>query len=63
MGDPSASAMFTIAVGSVLWIIMMIMILNNEFKSKKVKKIWIIIMLICPPSALLFPFIGIKQLK
>lgn len=63
MIDPNATAMMTISVGSILWIVMMIMIVNNEFKSKKIKKIWIVVMIICPPSALLFPFIGMKQLK
>lgn len=61
--DPAATSMMTIAVGSILWIVMMIIVLNNKFKNPKHKKIWIIAMILCPPSALLFPFIGMKQLK
>ena len=63
MGDANASAMFTIAVGSILWLVMMIMVLKNEFHNRKVKIAWIVAFIICPPSALLFPFIGMKHIK
>ncbi len=63
MVENSEMAMFTYAIGFVLWIIMFIMVLKNEFKTPKVKIIWIVAFIFFPPSALLFPFIGMKQLK
>lgn len=59
----SPQALITLCVGGVLWIIMMIMVLKNEFHNKKVKTAWIIALIVCPPSCLLFPFIGMKHIK
>jgi hypothetical protein len=56
-------AMITFVVGFILWIIMFIITLKNEFKKPRHKVIWIAALLLFPPSALLFPFIGMKQLK
>lgn len=63
MSENPEMAMITLATGGVLWCIMMIMVLKNEFHNKKVKIIWIVAFIICPPSALLFPFIGMKHIK
>ena len=63
MVESSQMAMMTYAVGFVLWIIMFIIVLKNEFKKPKLKTIWIVALLLCPPSALLFPFIGFNQTK
>ncbi len=63
MVENSEMAMVTYAIGFVLWIIMFIMVLKNEFKTPKVKIIWVAAFLLFPPSAILFPFIGMKQLK
>lgn len=63
MVDQSVSTIFTLAVGGVLWLIMLIIVLKNEFKNPKMKKIWLIALILCPPSALLFPFIGMNQTK
>lgn len=61
--ETTPQTMITLTVGAVLWIIMMIMVLRNEFHNKKVKKIWIAAFILCPPSCLLFPFIGMKHIK
>lgn len=61
--DPQVMSMITLAIGSVLWIIMMIITLKSEFTNKNHKKYWIIALLLFPPSCLLFPFIGMKQTK
>lgn len=63
MAEPTVSSLITLTVGGVLWLIMFIIVLKNEFKNPKMKKIWIIALLVFPPSALLFPFIGMNQTK
>lgn len=63
MAEISEMAMITYAVGFVLWIIMFIMILKNEFHNPKVKIAWIVALLFFPPTALLFPFLGMKHIK
>ena len=63
MVEISEAAMITYAVGFVLWIIMFIMVLKNEFHNPKVKIAWIVAFLFFPPSALLFPFLGMKHIK
>lgn len=63
MAEPTVSSMITLTVGGVLWLIMMIVVLKSEFLNPKMKKVWIIAMIVFPPSALLFPFIGMKQTK
>ena len=50
-------------IGFALWIYAFIKTLMGEFKSKTNKIVWIIALIFLPPSALLFPFIGLKQLK
>lgn len=62
VADP-ALAMVTFAIGFILWLIMFIIILKNEFKKPKLKVVWIVLFIFVPPSAILFPFIGMKQLK
>ena len=52
--------MITLGVGALLWIIMMIIVLKNQFHDKKIKRNWIIALILVPPSCLLFPFIGMK---
>ena len=56
-------AMMTIAIGGVLWLVMFIMAAKNQFHNKKVKIAWLVIMIFLPPTALLFPFIGMKHMK
>lgn len=56
-------AMITLSVGGLLWIIMMVMVAKNEFHNKKAKIAWIIAFIVCPPTVLLFPFVGMKQMK
>lgn len=61
--ENSPQTMITLLVGAVLWLIILIMVLRNEFHNKKVKKVWVIVLILFPPSCLLFPFIGMKHLK
>lgn len=50
-------------VGFFIWVFAFIMTLKSEFKNNTNKIIWIIALLFLPPSALLFPFIGMNQIK
>ena len=61
--NPEVMGMVTLLIGGVLWLVMMGITLKNEFKVKKYKTYWIIALLVFPPSFILFPFIGMKQLK
>lgn len=61
--ENSPQTMITLVVGGVLWLIMMIMVLKNEFHNKKVKIAWIVAFILIPPSCLLFPFVGMKHIK
>lgn len=61
--EPQAMTMLTLAMGAVLWVIMLVIIIKSEFHKKEHKKYWLIAMFILPPSCLLFPFIGMKQTK
>jgi|GEM_PF-6086985 len=63
MENLTVSMMITCAVGSVLWIIMLIIVLKNQFHKPKLKIVWLVALFVFPPSALLFPFIGMNQIK
>lgn len=63
MIDLTAVNMLTLAMGAVLWIIMFIIVVKSKFHNPKHKTIWILLFIFCPPAALLFPFIGMKQTK
>jgi len=63
MSENPEMAMMTFAVGGLLWIIMVIMAAKNQFHNKKVKIAWLVAMIFVPPTALLFPFIGMKHMK
>jgi hypothetical protein len=61
--NPLASVFISIIIGLIIWIYAMIRTYKSEFHNPKLKKVWIIALILFPPSALLFPFIGDKQTK
>lgn len=63
MENLTVSMLMTCSVGFVLWLIMLVIIIKNQFHNPKLKTIWLIALFVFPPSALLFPFIGMKQTK
>ena len=56
-------AMIVYLIGFFLWVYAFIKTLISEFYNNTNKIIWIIVLLFLPPTALLFPFIGINQIK
>ncbi len=55
--------MIVYVIGFLLWVYAFIKTLMSEFKNNTNKLIWIIVLIFLPPTALLFPFIGLKQIK
>lgn len=46
-----------------LWVYAFFSVLTNEFSNSANKIIWIILLIFLPLSAILYPFIGVKQIK
>ena len=61
--NPLASVFVSIVIGAIIWIYAFLRTTRSEFHNPKLKKVWIIALVLFPPSALLFPFIGDKQTK
>ena len=61
--NPLASVFVSIVIGAIIWIYAFLRTIRSEFHNPKLKKVWIIALVLFPPSALLFPFIGDKQTK
>lgn len=60
---PLASLFISIVIGAIIWIYAIIRTSKSEFHNPKLKKVWLAALILCPPTALLFPFIGDKQTK
>ncbi len=50
-------------VGIALWLYSFLSVLMNEFKNSINKVIWILVLIFLPISAILYPFIGLKQIN
>lgn len=63
MENTLAAGFISIIIGLIIWIYAMLRTINSEFHNPTWKKIWIVALILLPPVALLFPFIGDKQTK
>lgn len=57
------SLLYLYGIGFVIWIYSIISVLSNEFKSGATKIVWILALIFFPITAILYPFIGKKQIK
>jgi len=51
------------SLGIVIWVYSFFSVLTNNFKESNDKVIWILLLIFLPITAILYPFIGKKQLK
>ncbi len=63
MENTLAVGMTSLVIGAIIWIYAIMRTINSEFYNPKLKKVWIVLLVLVPPTALLFPFIGDKQTK